>query len=128
MTHVQGGGVIDEGVDNPEVLRQYEREFEDDERALEEECSADEDEEHDEHVPRDWQNFDFSQFSVNDGENVPCEYRENEVCVGGMYPTTEHVKDAVKRWSTLNLHREFRVLKSSPSIYEVCCVKSNCAF
>ena len=48
--------------------------------------------------------------------------------MGGMYPTTEHVKDAVKRWSTLNLHREFRVLKSSPSIYEVCCVKSDCAF
>ena len=66
-THVEPAGVIDEGEENPEVLRQYEREFEDDERALEEECSDDEDEEH---VPRDWQTYDFSQFSVNDGENV----------------------------------------------------------
>ena len=45
-----------------------------------------------------------------------------------MYPTTAYMKDAVKRWSTLTLHREFRVLKSSPVIYEVCYVKPDCAF
>ena len=79
-------------------------------------------------MPRDWQNYDFSQFSVNNGGTVSWEYRENEACVGDMYPTTAYLKDAVKRWSTLTLHREFRVLKSSSRIYEVCCVKPDCAF
>ena len=124
MTHVEGAGVIDEGEENPEVLSQYDREHEDDERALQEEWSDDEDEDedhedHDEHVLRDWQNYDFSLFSVNNGGIVSWEYRENKVCVGVMYPTTAYLKDAVKRWSTLTLHREFRVLKSSPGIYEV---------
>jgi hypothetical protein len=34
----------------------------------------------------------------------------------------------VKRWSTLTLNREFRVLKSSLAVYDVCCVKPNCPF
>jgi hypothetical protein len=38
------------------------------------------------------------------------------------------VKDAVKRWSTLTLQREFRVVKSSPHIYDVHCLKPNCPF
>jgi hypothetical protein len=29
-------------------------------------------------------------------EIVPWEYTENEVCVGAMYPSTAHLKDAVK--------------------------------
>ena len=103
VTHVEGAGVIDEGEENPEVLRQYDREHEDDEHALQEEWSDDEDEDedhedHDEHVPRDWQNYDFSQFSVNNGRTVSWEYRENEVCVTAIYPTTAYLKDAVKRW------------------------------
>ena len=67
-THNKTAGVVDEGEQNPEVLRQYEREVENDERALEEDSSDDED---DEHVPRDWQNYDFSQLTVNAGEHVP---------------------------------------------------------
>jgi hypothetical protein len=54
--------------------------------------------------------------TVNTGENVPWEYTENEVCVGAMFPSTAHLKNAVKQWSTLTLHREFRVVKSSPSV------------
>jgi hypothetical protein len=47
---------------------------------------------------------------------VACEYRENAVSVGAMYKSAVEVKDAVKRWSTLTLQREFRVVKSSPHI------------
>jgi hypothetical protein len=66
----------------------------------------------------DWQNYGFSRCIVNHGENVPWEYTENEVTVGTIYPNTTHVKDAVKQWSTLTLHGEFRVVKSFPKIYE----------
>jgi hypothetical protein len=59
---------------------------------------------------------------------VPREYTENEVCVGAMFPSTAHLKDAVKQWSTLTLHREFKVVKSSPKIYDVCCIKDGCSF
>jgi hypothetical protein len=67
-------------------------------------------------VPWDWQNYDFSQCIVNSGENVPWEYTENEVCEDAMYPSTAHLKDAVKQWSTLTLY----MVKSSPRIYLVC--------
>jgi hypothetical protein len=50
-----------------------------DECGLEEDCSDDED---DPLVPRDWDNYNFSQLSLNAGENVACEYRENAVSVG----------------------------------------------
>jgi hypothetical protein len=59
--------VLDEWEENPEVLREYQRVFEDDEHALEEGSSYDE---YDKHVPRDWQNYDFSQLTINAGENV----------------------------------------------------------
>jgi hypothetical protein len=124
-------GVIDEGKETPKVMRQYQRELEADERALEEDSSDDDyddDDESEDHVPLDWQNYDFSRCTVNTGENVPWEYTENEVCVGAMFPSNAHLKDAVKQWSTLNLHREFRVLKSSPRVYDVCCIKDGCSF
>jgi hypothetical protein len=59
---------------------------------------------------------------------VPWEYTENEISVGAVYPITAHLKDAVKQWSTLTLHKEFRVVKSSPRIYDVCCIKDDCSF
>jgi hypothetical protein len=43
-------GVIDDGEVNPEVMRQYHRELETDERAFEEDSSDDDDESED-HVP-----------------------------------------------------------------------------
>jgi hypothetical protein len=79
-------------------------------------------------VPRDRQSYNFSQRTVNPGENVPWEYRENEVSVGAMYSNVVDLKDAVKRWATLTLQREFKVVKSSPHIYDVCCLKPNCPF
>jgi hypothetical protein len=59
---------------------------------------------------------------------VPWEYTENEVSLGTIHSSTEQVKDAVKQWSTLTLHRDFRVVKSSLKIYDVHCVKPDCAF
>jgi hypothetical protein len=85
-----------------------------DERGLEENSSDDED---DPLVPTDWDSYNLSQLFVNPSENVAWEYRENAISVGVMYKSAVEVKDAVKRWSTLTLQREFRVVKSSPHIY-----------
>jgi hypothetical protein len=118
-------GAIDEGEVNEEVLRRYEMEADGDERGLEEHSSDDED---DPLVPRDWDRYNFSQLSVNPGENMSWEYRDNAVSVGAMYKNAVEVKDAVKRWATLTLQREFRVVKSSPHIYDVQFLKPNCPF
>jgi hypothetical protein len=123
--HTHFEGAIDEGEVNEELLRRYEREANGDEHGFEENSSDDED---DPLVPRDWDNSIFSQLSVNPGENVAWEYRENAVSIGAMYKSAVEVKDAVKRWSTLTLQREFRVVKSSPHIYDVHCLKPNCPF
>jgi mRNA-degrading endonuclease YafQ of YafQ-DinJ toxin-antitoxin module len=45
-----------------------------------------------------------------------------------LYANSGELTDAVKRWSTLTLNREFRVLKSSSAVYDVCCVKLDCPF
>jgi hypothetical protein len=45
-----------------------------------------------------------------------------------MYKSVVEVKDAVKRWSTLTLQREFRVVKSSPHIYDVQCLNPTVLF
>jgi hypothetical protein len=52
---------------NEELLRRFEMEANGDERGLEEDSSDDED---DPLVPRDWDSYNFSQLSVNAGENV----------------------------------------------------------
>jgi hypothetical protein len=98
--HTHFEGAIEEGEVNEELLRRYEREANGDERGLEENSSDDED---DPLVPRDWDNYNFSQLSVNPGENVAREYRENAVSVGAMYMSAVEVKDVVKRWSTLTI-------------------------
>jgi hypothetical protein len=80
-------------------MRQYQRELEADERALEEDSSYDDyddDDESEDPEPLHWRNYDFSRCTVNTGENVPWEYTKNEVCVGAMFPSTAHLKDAVK--------------------------------
>jgi hypothetical protein len=59
---------------------------------------------------------------------VTWEYRENAISVGALYKSAVEVKDAVKRWSTLTLQREFRVVKSSPHIYDVHCLKPHVLF
>jgi hypothetical protein len=123
VTHFEGA--IDEGEVNEELLRRFEMEANGDERVLEEDSSDDED---DPLLPKDWDSYNFSQLSVNAGENVAWEYSENAVSIGAMYKSAVEVKDAVKRWSTLTLQREFRVVKSSPHIYDVHYLKPTCPF
>jgi hypothetical protein len=53
-------GFIDEGEGNPEVMRHYQRELETDECALEEDSSTDDYDQSEDHVPWDWQDYDFS--------------------------------------------------------------------
>jgi hypothetical protein len=53
-------GFIDEGEGNPEVMRHYQRELETDECALEEDSSNDDYDQSEDHVPWDWQDYDFS--------------------------------------------------------------------
>jgi hypothetical protein len=65
-------GAIDEGGVNEELLRRFEMEANGNELGLEEDSSDDED---DPLVPRDWDSYNFSQLSVNVGENVAWEYR-----------------------------------------------------
>jgi hypothetical protein len=123
--HTHFEGAIDEGGVNEELLRRYEMEANGDECGLEEDSSDDED---DPVVLRNWDSYNFSQLAVNPCENVAWEYRENAVSVGAMYKSAVEVKDAVKRLSTLTPQREFRVVKSSPHIYDVQCLKLNCPF
>jgi hypothetical protein len=99
-TPFKARGAIDEGEVNEEVLRRYEMEADEDERGLEEDSSDDED---DPLVPRDWDSYNFSQLSINHGEDVSWEYKDNKVSVGAMYKSAVEVKVAVKRWATLTL-------------------------
>jgi hypothetical protein len=46
-------------------MRQYRRQLEADERALEDDSSDDDDDESEDHVPLHWRNYDFSQCIVN---------------------------------------------------------------
>jgi hypothetical protein len=113
-------GFINEGEGNPEVMRYYQRELEAD----------------DMHWKRTLQMMIMIRLRImfpGIGRttishsvllivvNVPWEYTENEVTIGVMYPSTAHVKDAVKQWSILTVYREFRVVKGSLRIYDVCC-------
>jgi hypothetical protein len=65
--HTHFEGATDEGEVNEELLRRFEIEANGDECGLEEDSSDDED---DLLVPRDWDSYNFSQLSVNTGENV----------------------------------------------------------
>jgi hypothetical protein len=65
--HTHFEGAIDEGEVNEELLCRFEMEANGDERGLEEDSS---DDVYDPLVPRDWDSYNFSQLSINTGENV----------------------------------------------------------
>ena len=88
----------------------------------------DDDDDDDYHVPHNWSGYDFSKLSVNEGEAVPWEYRQNEVSIGSVYANSDNMKEAIKYWSTHSLQREFKFVKSSPRTYDVRCVRSECPF
>jgi len=70
----------------------------------------------------------MSQLSVNEGETIPWEYGENAVRLGAMHGDSDQMKAVIKQWSTLCLQRQFKVVKSSPIVYDICCVKYGCPF
>ena len=76
-------------------------------------------------VPAEWSNPGFGNPVAFDGRQQECEYRDNEVVKGAKYPGSDAVKEAVKRWA-LSLGNEFRVARSSMSVYDVVCVKEGC--
>ena len=123
-------GEADEGEAIPSLIEQMEREDEEGNGVEDGDCDDDNDDDDAvEHmVPGCWSNYDHSQFVVNEGESVRWEYNVNEVTVGAIYRSGEEVKEAVKRWSTMCLQREFRVHKSSPAVYDVKCVQQDCPF
>ncbi|WVZ68562.1 LOW QUALITY PROTEIN: hypothetical protein U9M48_017490 [Paspalum notatum var. saurae] len=73
-------------------------------------------------VPSQWNNYDHSQLLVNEGETVPWEYGENEVSVGAIYHSKIEPKDLCKDGRP---KKEFRVVKSSPQVYDVKCIRDD---
>ena len=125
----QATGQADEGENIPEIVEEFQREGEEQHNAMNDDSSDDDDDDdEDYHVPHNWSGYEFSKLSVNEGEAVSWEYRQNEVCIGSMYANSDNMKEAIKRWSTLSLQRQFKVLKSSPRTYDVRCVRSECPF
>lgn len=45
-----------------------------------------------------------------------------------MYANDDQLKIAIKQWSTLCLQRQFKVLKSDLTVYDICCVTNACPF
>lgn len=120
---IEPSGEADEGEVIPELIEQVEREDAEADGVVD-----DGDDDVDNMVPGNWSNYDYSHLVVNEGESVSWEYNVNEVTIGAVYRSGDEVKEVVKRWSTLCLQREFRVHKSSPSIYDVKCVQQDCPF
>ena len=102
----QATGQVDEGENIPEIVEEFQREGKQQHNAMNDDSSDDDD---DYHVPHNWSGYDFSKLSVNEGEAVPWEYRQNEVCIGSVYGNSDNMKEGIKRWSTLSLQRQFKV-------------------
>ena len=98
-------------------VEEFQREGEEQHNAMNDDSSDDDDDDDDDedyHVPHNWSGYDFAKLSVNEGEAVPWEYKQNEVCIGSVYANSDNMKEAIKCWSTLSLQRLFKVVKSSP--------------
>ncbi|WVZ69872.1 hypothetical protein U9M48_018594 [Paspalum notatum var. saurae] len=107
-------GEVDEGEHIPGLVERMRRE--------DTEGDIDNDDDRPVQVPSQWNNYDHSQLLVNEGETVPWEYGENEVSVGAIS------KEQVQRWAAKSLKKEFGVVKSSPQVYDVKCIRDDCPF
>ena len=112
-------GMADEGEMIEGLVNHMEREDEENEEDVDDESSDE-----DTPMPSELTNQDFSRLVISEGYHVSWEYKENEVIQGAHYANIEDLKEAVKRYA-ISLQREFRVEKSSKSVYEVRCVKEN---
>jgi len=48
--------------------------------------------------------------------------------VGAIYHSKKEMKEAVQRWAAKCLQKEYRVVKSSPRVYDVKCIIDDCPF
>ncbi|WVZ71187.1 hypothetical protein U9M48_019803 [Paspalum notatum var. saurae] len=99
------------------------RQHEVEEQAYEGPEGSDEDEDYP--IPGEWREHGFGNPVVHDAKQQEWEYRENEVVQGAKYASSALLKEAVKLWS-LSLKKEFKVVKSTQSVYDVCCVSEGC--
>ncbi|WVZ83209.1 hypothetical protein U9M48_030379 [Paspalum notatum var. saurae] len=116
-------GLADEGERIPSIVQQMQNE--DDEFAQAQEIGEGSDEDEDYPIPGEWREYGFGNPVVHDAKQQEWEYRENEVVQGAKYASSALLKDAVKLWS-LSLKKEFKVVKSTQSVYDVCCVSEGC--
>ncbi|WVZ98697.1 hypothetical protein U9M48_044097 [Paspalum notatum var. saurae] len=104
-------GEVDQGEEIPGLVEQMQRED------TEADVRVDEDSDHEDdtlnQVPSQWTNYDHSQPMVNEG---------------AIYHSKIELKEAVQRWSVKCLRKEFRVVKSSPQVYDVKCIRDDCPF
>ncbi|WVZ50386.1 hypothetical protein U9M48_001643 [Paspalum notatum var. saurae] len=114
---------VDEGEHIPGLVEQMQRE--DTEGDVRGDEDSDNDDDRPVQVPSQWNNYDHSQLLV---KRVPWEYGENEVSVGAIYHSKIELKEAVQRWAAKSLKKEFRVVKSSPQVYDVKCIRDDCPF
>ncbi|KAG2617447.1 hypothetical protein PVAP13_3NG181079, partial [Panicum virgatum] len=87
----QATGEADEGEHIPEIVEEFQREDEQQNHAMNDDSSYDDDD-----VPQNWSRYDFSKLSVNKGEAVSWEYKKNEVCIGSLYANSNNMKEAIK--------------------------------
>jgi len=116
-------GLADEGERIPSIVQQMQNE--DDEFAQAQEIGEGSDEDEDYPIPGEWREYGFGNPVVHDAKQQEWEYRENEVVQGAKYASSALLKEAVKLWS-LSLKKEFKVVKSTQSVYDVCCVSEGC--
>ncbi|WVZ90564.1 hypothetical protein U9M48_036855 [Paspalum notatum var. saurae] len=116
-------GLADEGERIPSIVQQMQNE--DDEFAQAQEIGEGSDEDEDYPIPGEWREHGFGNPVVHDAKQQEWEYRENEVVQGAKYASSALLKKAVKLWS-LSLKKEFKVVKSTQSVYDVCCVSEGC--
>ena len=54
---------------------------------MDDDSSDDDDDDY--HVPQNCPGYYFSKLSVNEGEAVSWEYRQNEVCIGSVFANSD---------------------------------------
>ena len=76
-------------------------------------------------ISKEWKEHDFDKAVAESCGDQEWEYKENEVVQGVRYASSDEVKAAVKLWA-LSLRREFKVVKSTQSVYDVKCLNQDC--
>lgn len=122
VTEIVAEGIADEGERIPNIVEGMQNE---DEEATLLNQSDDSSDDEDQLMPAEWREQGFGKSTVEDARHTEWEYRGNEVIQGAKYPTLDAVKEAVKCWA-LSLRKEFRVVRSNSSTYDVRCVKEGC--